>query len=194
MQYKTPTDAALRLLASDGPYDTVEILRYHDDPVIATQDTVDAMRKLVQQSVFDVNIQKIASALVAYSPSRDREAWTQALHAFMADTIFFKPDSLGTETLRSASQVAHEIKTNGRTACDCDDATIFASSVVAAMGLRPYFVLCRHPATQRFVHVHAAAELVHRDPATIVPIDPQQDIKPGKWTCKSSLRYVVLGI
>lgn len=149
------------------------------DGVRGTDQTLSIMRDVAEHASKLGLVVAVASAIVAQSANRDVFAAMLSLDRWLRETVKFKADTLGAEVLRHPLQLLSEIKSNGVTACDCDEVATMAAAIIRAMGHQPYFVVYRREAGGPFVHVAYAVSINGSAP---IPFDPQERVKPGQWT------------
>lgn len=142
-------------------------------------DTIEAMRRIVYDADRSPHVHQWASAIVAASPNRDRYAQLDALRRSLIDTLNFKPDTFGSEVLRTPDQLISEIRINGKTACDCDDVAMLGVSISRSMGMEGAFVTIARTDPGNFVHVYFAVKTINMG---WIPLDPQERVPLGVWT------------
>jgi hypothetical protein len=188
MTTRPVTDAVLRQLRGDQkPYTAPLSLRIPEGEA-GTLATLEAMSAVVDDAQRSPLVVQVAATIAASAPNRDYAAQLLALDQLCRDVFIFKPDSWGYEDIRHPDQLITEIRNNGRTACDCDDVSTFGASIIRALGRKPFFCACRRYVDGPFVHVHFGVSIAN---GQMIPLDPQERIPAGQWTCRPELRLIV---
>lgn len=119
------------------------------------------MRGLVRAGVADPLTLETAQRIVRTCPPRNAKCEAQTLRSWLAAHFRFVADPISQETLRSPRRDLEQLARDGVISGDCDDATVIAAALAAAIGLRPYAVVTafRRPGAP-FRHVYA-----------VVPVD-----------------------
>lgn len=99
------------------------------------------MRRLVNDSLADRQVRKVAARIVAGCPPRDCRCRVGKLRAYVASVWRFLRDPKNVELLQAPRVLLDTIGENGYVRGDCDDAAILGAALVKAVGLRARFVV-----------------------------------------------------
>lgn len=132
----------------------------------------------------DPNVEIIARQL---SQSNCTIAKLVELHYMLRSVQCFTRDPGSVDMPRHVDQLAYEILTRGKTACDCDCLAMLGAAVARALGFEAAFVLVGDGPSDRFRHVFYAVQLR----GDWRPFDPQTRTPPFVWPVRAIKREIV---
>lgn len=132
-----------------------------------TRTTLEAMDRLVRSGVQDPSVVLYAQQIVRSAPEYGQRAELSSILDDVRRTMRYTLDPLGVETVKSPSFVLEEIRTRGKAAMDCDDATVWTAALVRSVGMQTRFRVIRDdPREYTHVYLEALAD------GAWVPLDP----------------------
>lgn len=138
--------------------------------VVGIEDTIRAMRELVNRCKSDLNIRQAATSTVFLTPEKDEWSEAESLFHFVRDHIRYTRDIHGLETLMAPPTVL------ASRLGDCDDQACLLACMLEAVGYPTRFVVAGYNG-QDFEHVYVQAWLGSR----WVDMDPTEP-HPMGWT------------
>lgn len=183
-----PTTAVLQVLRADQSLYSRTTRETIGDGEQGTYQTLSRMAAEAKRASTSGVVLAVASAIVGQQANRDNMAGLLGLDLFLRQAVKFKQDTLGAEVLVQPEALLQEIGLNGSTACGCDDLATLGASIVRAMGHKPFFVIYRNHASSEWKRVAYAVSVEGSRP---IPFDPEERVKPGRWSATPGRREVV---
>lgn len=121
-----------------------------------TRATLSMMERLVQQGIRDPGVVLYAQNVVRNSPEYGQSAEASAILEDVRRTMRYTLDPLGVETVKDPSFILQEIQRKGRAAMDCDDASVWTSTLLRAIGIPTRFKVIKDD-PREFTHVFLQA-------------------------------------
>jgi len=112
------------------------------------QQTLKAMRRLVNESKKDLQIRSIALNCVYLHPQKIDCLECEQIYLFVRDNIRYVKDVLDVETLASPITTL-EIRQG-----DCDDKTCLLAAMLESIGYLTRFIIAGYSDTQNYEHVY----------------------------------------
>lgn len=108
-------------------------LRDIADGWTGTDETVQAIYGLVNESLTDPLVVRAARAVVRNVPERDQLAESKAISAYIRSHVRYTRESV--ETLASPAEMVRDIQAHGRTTGDCDEFTTLSMAFHKIIGI-----------------------------------------------------------
>lgn len=125
---------------------------------VQTIETLQLMRRIVNDAVRDPVVLEAAVAAVRDTPVRDTTAQAAALRAWLLQHVDFLSDPvIAGDVLRTPRYMLDQVNTAGAARGDCDDASMLAAALGKVIGLPARFVVVGTP------YRHVFAELLTAD-------------------------------
>lgn len=121
---------------------------------VGSMQTLARMRSMVRQSLTMPDVVQTAAHAVTLAPERDQVQQALAIRAFLQRAFRFVPDPKGVELLRTPLFQVREIRRNGASIGDCDDAAILGAALGLAVGIPAMFRVIAFKPGAAFSHVY----------------------------------------
>ncbi len=132
--------------------------------------TINAMAEMVKDFKINPKIRQIALSIIMTAPERDAMAETQTIFNWVRDTIKYRKDIAGVETLQTP------IQTIQFRSGDCDDQVILLNALLESVGIKTRFVVIAQKRRGVWNHIYSQA-LIGRD---FYDMDPIRDVDFGE--------------
>ena len=137
------------MMLAPAPYLSGSIVQISDG-VAGVDDTIRAMRALVNQCKTDLTIRQAATSVAFLQPEKDEAAEVQAVFDYVRDHIRYTRDIHGVETLMTPPQ------TLASRLGDCDDQSCLLACMLESIGYPTRFVVAGYNGNG-FEHVYLQA-------------------------------------
>jgi len=116
-----------------------------------TDQTVDWVHKLVQESLLDPVVVTEARGIIRFVPERDKDAEIAAVSQYVRTKIRYTSESV--ETLSTPRYMVDEIRKHGRATGDCDEAVILWLALLRVLGHKVRVKVISQRADRRASHI-----------------------------------------
>lgn len=154
---------------------------------LGTSQTLAAMAALASSAVGRPQVNKLARDTME-RPTGCNSLYEKlgALFFKLRTTFKYISDPHGVEYIQDPEKLACVINNGAVARGDCDDLATLAAALLATLNIEPAFIVVGRR-RGRFIHVLPAAvkpgtpENKRLTRADVVPFDPQEGFKPGRW-------------
>lgn len=158
---------------SDGNMKTV--LRQSTSQEMPIEERIASIQKLVEKSVMDPEMRKLAIRITRNCPERDGLCEAKAIYKYVKKNVRYTGDIASIKMSNGETEGIDLYQSARRTlelgAGDCDDMSIVTSTLLASIGITPRLRVTAEDANSDWGHIYTTAQLPKFSPTYAVALD-----------------------